>query len=210
MRAANALAVGYLLAFVPLAPAAVIYSGVRNLPVPADPVGLYLNVVTGGFETPAPFIYPSGPAINWDINLGGSGLRFFTAPNNGGQNPMGVAASQKGYIISSTDQAANLAPGTLISAASNIDTFGPAADNLATGLPAIFGFRFRNETDPANLTTHYGWARVILTDGQPGTLVDYAYESTPNVGIAAGAVPEPAGLGVLLGLGALLTRRRRS
>ena len=44
----------------------------------------------------------------------------------------------------------------------------------------------------------------------PGTLIDYAWESTPNVGILAGvAVPEPASLGVLGIGGATLVQRRR-
>ena len=191
------------------ASAAVIYSGQRNLPVPADPVGLYLNVVTGAYETPVPFHFPSAALENWDINLGGSGLRFFTTPNNARQTPMGVAASQKGIVISSFDQAANLAPGATIGPASNFQVDGPAADNLSTGQPAIFGFRFRNESTAPTLTTHYGWARVILTDGAPGVLVDYAYESVPDTAIRAAATPEPTTAAALLGAAGIVARRRR-
>lgn len=68
--------------------------------------------------------------------------------------------------------------------------------------------------------THYGWIGVIITDEfddgfEPlndrltGTITGYAYESTPNVGIAAGAIPAP-GAAALLALGAVGIGGRRS
>jgi hypothetical protein len=42
------------------------------------------------------------------------------------------------------------------------------------------------------------------------TVHEWAYESVPGVGIAAGAIPEPSGLGLLaLGSAGLAARRRR-
>jgi hypothetical protein len=62
---------------------------------------------------------------------------------------------------------------------------------------------------------HKGWLHFIdnpVSNPQSLTLVDYAYESTPNLGIpaGAGAVPEPSvcALGAL-GLAGLLASRRR-
>lgn len=61
--------------------------------------------------------------------------------------------------------------------------------------------------------TSFGWLHFIddpVSDPLSLTLVDYAYESTPNVGITAGVIPEPsvAALGAL-GLAGLLASRRR-
>lgn len=58
----------------------------------------------------------------------------------------------------------------------------------------------------------YGWARVDVTpdNGGTATLYSYAYQTTPNAPLAAGAIPEPSSLALLAaGGGALALRRRR-
>jgi len=58
------------------------------------------------------------------------------------------------------------------------------------------------------LGTQYGWIGVVRT-GLQGDAFAWGYETTPGVPIAAGAVPEPTTLSLLV-LGALgLSRRRR-
>lgn len=58
---------------------------------------------------------------------------------------------------------------------------------------------------------HYGWAQVSTSFVDPisFTLVDWAYESTPNMAIQAGALPEPAPLALVLLGGLFLARRGR-
>lgn len=59
---------------------------------------------------------------------------------------------------------------------------------------------------------HYGYVgfQVVSTAPLRGIIRDYAYESTPGVGIVAGAVPEPGSLGLLAaGAGAFAFRRKR-
>ena len=194
--------------------ATTVYSGVRNFAVPNTGIGLFINVIDGTTYS-GPLLFPEviGPGGNWDINLFGSAAWGLFPPNNAGQSPpTPVPVSQKGYVAtSSTGLASNLAPGTIIGPSSIFNTQGPDADLLATGQPAIFGFRFRNEMS-APFTTHYAWARVILVNAQPGTLVDYAWESQPNTPIAAGAIPEPAASALVLtviGFGYRRDRARR-
>ncbi len=57
---------------------------------------------------------------------------------------------------------------------------------------------------------HYGWV-YIRAGGNTGVIDEWAYETTPGVGIVAGAIPEPSSVGlVMLGGGAIwLARRRR-
>lgn len=61
--------------------------------------------------------------------------------------------------------------------------------------------------------TSYGWLHLVdnpTTSPVNLTLVDWAYQTTPGVGVQTGVVPEPAA-GALAGLGiaALLLRKRR-
>jgi hypothetical protein len=197
------------------AQAAVIYSGTVNLPVPNTIDGLFLNVVTGSTFTGPGFPTLGGPGSNYDINPFGTTSWSFFSPGSSGQSaPTPVPTSQKGYVASSTSgPVSNLPQGTLIDGSSILNTGTPSGSAVATGSPAIVGFRFRNENDtstPNDDTVHFGWARFNLSAGAPGTLIDYAWESTPNVGILAGvAVPEPASLGVLGLGGAMLVQRRR-
>lgn len=162
--------------------AEVIYSGPRDLGIPSTTQGLYLNVVTGAFST------TGGTAVpGWDVNPWQSTtLGFFNpaAPTGG------VYARTNG-----TTGVSNLSPGTTIDS-SSVWSSGTAQ---TTGTnPFVFssdqnivGFRFLNE---ATGLTHYGWFRVRLSaslGAQPRALVDWAYESTPETAISAGAAPPP-------------------
>ena len=60
--------------------------------------------------------------------------------------------------------------------------------------------------------THYGWARITsVYDSPTVTIHDWAYETQPGVGIAAGAIPEPSttALFCLGGLGLISTLFRK-
>lgn len=62
-------------------------------------------------------------------------------------------------------------------------------------------------------TIHYGWARFSYVDNGDAssslTLVDFAYEDTPDTAILTGAVPEPGTSSLLAGAAGLLALRRR-
>ena len=85
----------------------------------------------------------------------------------------------------------------------NTVSFGPWAgvDNGYMGL----------EFD-ADGQTYYGWARITAVYDDPYVVIhEWAYESTPGVGIAAGAIPEPATVAWICvgGLGLALFRQRK-
>jgi PEP-CTERM motif len=93
--------------------------------------------------------------------------------------------------------------GTLIDAASPYSSgaLSPTSPNplALNSNQNLIGFRF---VDP-NLNggaIAYGWMRIMLsgTSGsQPRAIVEYAYENSVGVGIAAGAIPEPSTFALL-------------
>jgi PEP-CTERM motif len=219
--AAALVAMGVTVAALP-AHAVVVYSGTVNLAVPNTFDGLFVNVLTGSTYTGPGFPSLGGAGSNYDINIYGTASYSLFSPGTSGQStPTPVPVGSKGYVAATaTGAALNLAVGTLVSGSSVFNTGTADASPLATGATSLLGFRFRNEgpdlTVSTDDTVHYGWARFLLTNGAPGTLIDYAFESTPLTAIAAGVtapIPEPAtyalfGAG-LLGLMALKRRRQR-
>jgi len=187
------------------ADAALVYSGVVNLAIPSSTNGLYLNVVTGANNLPPPGT--GGSTVpGWDINpwsSTGFGLFNPTAPSGG----VYVNATSGGTT------ALNLAPLTLIGPASfygSNTTTNTAQFNLNSDNNLV-GFRFQNEANSNQI--HYGWFRVRFGATYAGTagdrfLVEYAYDDVAGRPIEAGAIPEPASLG-LLAAGALGLAARR-
>jgi hypothetical protein len=83
--------------------------------------------------------------------------------------------------------------------------FNPAFDWSSSGAIGFAGVK---------LDDHYGWIQIEISAPNTATIIDWAYETEPNVAIRAGDIPEPAagaltGLG-LLALGAEGVRRRRA
>lgn len=197
------------------AQAVIIYSGPVNLAIPNNGTGLYVNVLDGStFTGPGVFPVLGGPGANIDFNIFGAAAFSFFSPSVSGQSaPTPVTATSKGYVsASASGPVSNLSFGSFIDGSSVFDTGTASGSAMSTGSEALFGFRFRNEgpdlTTAADDTVHFGWARVVLTAGTPGTLVDYAFESTPMLGIQACVIPEPATY-ALFGAGLLAWSRRR-
>lgn len=178
------------LAAVPSAEAAIVYSGLVNVPIPTNVGGLYLDLTTGTTSTAA--------FAGWDINPYYSASSMYSSAASSGTNPQ-VSVVTLGGVVDS-----NLAVGTLVPGSLFMENNLARATNLAPGQTGIMGITF---IDAGN--TYHGWVRMTRGNGGPGTLVDYAYNDTPNTAILAGAVPEPGSL-TMLALGAVgLTNWRR-
>ena len=177
-----------LVASAGMAHAAIVYSGVQNIPIPVSPPpvgleGVYLNIATGATTTAFPADWATAPWIN---------------PFFGGVNIANSALLRP--VITGADQIVNLAPGTVINGGSNFvlgesgsaTHIGAAANQFQLGTQGLIGLTFKTTAAGPDL---FGWIRINARNAASGTIVDWAYESTPGVGIAAGqitAVPELA------------------
>ena len=185
--------------------AAISYSGLQNITIPADFTGVYIDIDTAATGL-APF-------AGWDINplFGGTAVA-----NSAVFQPVRVAASnQSAYVnlpfndlIDSTDTYASGFGG---SGQNPNYHFGPNPGQFQDGVDGYLGFKF---TTNSALGPYYGWMRLSLTNNTPGALVkDWAYDNT-GAGIIAGntgVAPEPgAALLLLAGCASLLLRRNRA
>jgi hypothetical protein len=167
------------------ASAQVVYSGVQNINIPSTTAGVYLNVITGQTGL------TSASTPGWDVNpWQTTTLGFFNPSSPTG----GVYARVNTTTAGVSNLAANtpIGPSTLwTSGTAQTTGTNPFSFNSAAN---IVGFRFTNENGN---TVHYGWMRIQLSGSlgaQPRTLVEWAFEATPNTPILAGDTggPPPA------------------
>lgn len=185
----SAAAAGVAATLAPRSEAALIYSGVQNLPILPMTIngGVYIDVET-------PFASSQEPVVitGWDIN-----------PYNGGQSIYGAPGTR---LVMDGSKAANLAVDTVISAGSNFSTPGYFAlvdiPDLSTG---YVGFSFDPQNVPG-VQTWYGWMQISVNSAGNGSVINWAYDDTG----APVKIPEPASLAMLaLGTAGLTMMRRR-
>jgi MYXO-CTERM domain-containing protein len=173
---------------------------------------------------PTPVPFGSGATIN--INFDEQGAEEYKLGHVTGPNRVSLlkdtnALSTNAYVVTPANiQPAALPAGFIIGPAATYSTTydadlanqGTGAGNFTidnvTGNPQYVGVKFQTTTGGP---TYFGWIGVDITNATDltGQITSYAYENTPDTAIAAGAVPEPAGL-ALLALGAPFLLRRRT
>ena len=171
----------------PSARANIVYSGPLTLAVPFNNSGVYLDLATGQSS--------SSPFNGYDIEVfysGSGNISFIHGLNGGYVIPDGsdtfatpASALALGAFIGSTDTF-------------NSNVFGT---NFQVTGTEYLGIRFKNSL---NQQVDYGWIQFSTTapNGNPATILGYAYNDTTGGSILAGQVPEPATT-AMLGLGAL-------
>jgi hypothetical protein len=204
---AKVLCVLSVLCVVRSSPAAVIYSGLTNEPIPGDTNGVYLNPLVGTTTVDPYFTtWTFEPWLN--PFMGG----VYVASN-----------SLLCPVITGVDTIVNLTAGTVIDGSltftsSESGSAGHTAavvtpNKFTLGTPGYLGFKFKPTASSTD--TFYGWAQVVFTNtGSGAKIIDWAYDDASGTAIAAGftgsSVPEPS-RAVLLGFGlvGLLMRRQR-
>ncbi|MFT6576361.1 MAG: hypothetical protein ACJA16_004569 [Akkermansiaceae bacterium] len=189
----------FILLAAPL-PAAVVYSGVQNIPIPTTFAGVYVDIDT---ETTSTTTIPV-----WDINpfFGGVGISnsaTFQPARTGTGNFDVITRLGLGAVISSS---LNYSTGVGGSGDPNTH-LGPGTDQFSGGAEDYLGFRLTlNDTSGP----FYGWMRVTLTANTSGAFIhDWAWDNT-GAGITSGTVPEPeSAMLTFLWLCVVAMRRRR-
>ncbi len=185
------------------AQAAIVYHG--NTPIaPINGINTFIDLHNGAWTGQA-------GAPGWDLRLGAVGPSFLSLQMS---FPGGILTTNN---FQGNPTASLLAEGTVIGAQ---DQYSSGADlqmllpsspsgQVAPNSTFMIGYELRQ----GEAARYFGWARFTVgADFHDGlTLTDWAYESTSNTSIAAGAgaVPAPGAL-ALLGLAGLAGRRRRA
>jgi hypothetical protein len=192
-----------LLCMGPKLRAAIVYSGVQDIPIATGFEGTYLNVVSGESG--------GSSVLGWQLNFffGGAGIW-----NLADLQPVRASLDPFARVL-------NLDEGTLIGASSvfavgeggsgdlGFEHLGYGSGLFEPTLMGILGFKL----DLAG-EDRYGWMRVTLTADEVGAFIhDWAYDTTGApiyAGLLTSLVPEPnRALLMALSLGALICRRRR-
>jgi MYXO-CTERM domain-containing protein len=203
------------------ADAAIVYSGIRNIAIPANIDGVYLNLITGATGT-------SGASVTgWHINpFGATSLGFYMNYPTPDTYFMGTSSSGTAVSLTVGSVLRYAQSGSATTASSSMSTsyrwsysnsgvsVGTAAGQWKLNSDNYIGIRSKNSSNEFMMA----WMRIAvgatITDR---TIVDWAYEtitsaSAPTTSstwsLQVGAVPAPGAL-ALLGVAGLVGARRR-
>jgi hypothetical protein len=176
-------------------------------------------------DIPDVTILRGDPSVSFNIDA--FGYNDFSVLNTSGGGPYGVGTVQfRGLTGYGATDLSNAAKGSTyyVRSFDAGDLIGPdnpnAQETGSVGVVSLGTFVDPNKYGGLKFTggdgmIHYGWVRFQTntssssTTDRTVTVFDFAYETAPDTSIEAGAVPEPASLGLLaIGAGALAFRRR--
>lgn len=154
-------------------------------------------------------VYAGTGTINWDIDLDNNDYTDFFLETSEVNDPSGLIEL---FAIEpntgNSAKAITTGSGNFTAALLGGNDIGGITDFIATQTTIFLRaggtippqVQWNNVTDrylglkfTIGSNTHYGWAR-LSTNGDNWTLKDYAYESTPDVAIDAGQMPETTSL----------------
>lgn len=172
---------------------AIVYTDVPDVTITQGQGPIYINLDNAGQNEFAIAAFLSSVRVN-PYNIGAQASKTLTSVS---------------YYVNSFAAGSSIGPGAAESSGARFAgrQVGPDFYNFV-GTDKYVGLKW----DIGGGNVNYGWARVDVSAANQGTatLFSYAYESTPNTPITAGAIPEPSSLALLAaGGGAVALKRRR-
>jgi len=181
------------------ASADVIYSNLKDIGIPADFAGLYLNL-TLPYDSSKSNTSMSSPVAGWDINAYYGGIDLANSP---AFQPVRANNTTNWAPITDLAAGATVGSGSIFSpfvqSGTGAETSGApgygtsrmltdSGGNFTAGTDGYIGFKLY--TDATYTTANYGWMRVILGGASP-VIKDWAYD-TSGATIATGNVLQSA------------------
>jgi hypothetical protein len=193
---------------------AVVYEDIADFTIPQSFQFIYGIDFNGDAPTRAGSVDITGPIAGYDLFIGNldASLASVTAPDGGVYSHTGDYASRVGP--NTFLNPISLANSSTWVGGDNALKNGPEGHWAGTSGTAFIGVTFNpnpGNPDAPFETYHHGWVRVYFDDASNTiTVLDFAYETTPGVGITT--IPEPsAALLSLIGCtGFFFLRRHRS
>lgn len=186
--------------------AALVFSGVQNIPIPDTFDGVYLDF--DDYSDPGSFTSSPTVPVSWDINPFFGGAAIATSDT---LQPVTLAATVNSNIE-------NLSPGTTVDEFSTYPgtsfsgSTGHMVSEWSNGETGYIGFQIQSTsfttTAPPGGYTIYGFMEVTLQDdGTTGEIIQWAWDPT---GAVVTVIPEPSPAFLLgaMAAGLLVLRRR--
>jgi autotransporter-associated beta strand protein len=166
------------------ASAAIIYSGLRDLAIPTNFDGIYLNIQTG--------VTSGAEFAGWHINPFFGGVGVANSPDfqpartgTGNVDPIvryNVGDNLGGSLLYSTDYGGS------------DSHLGAGSNQFGIGQEGYLAFRLITN---GGLSTYYGWMRVVFTANTGGALIkDWAYDDSGGSLVAGRVQQAPPSAGV--------------
>jgi hypothetical protein len=165
---------------------AIYYSGIRNIGIPSNDIGVAIRLSDELVTQSLVVDLDSGPWINFFFSGHGIASSTYlrpaiTTPPSGNGDGL-VVKKVSMQDIGAADHFASGSNGSE-------NHIGAGTSQFQEGSPGYIGFAMRSTLSS---TPRYGWMRVTINGTNPGVIHDWAYENTPGMSILAGSVPEPS------------------
>jgi len=195
-------ALGIIALTAPLSHAAIVYTDIIDTTVPYDS-GLFLAVDLNGDAISPTFLTDGSSSFDlYELVIeNAAGYVEFTLPEGATYGPEGLVdrLAANTWIPAYVDSEASWVGGNTY-----IAFEGQGSWEGTSGI-AYAGVTFTQGSD-----LHTGWVRLSYDDATNSlTVLDFAYETTPDTGIFIGAIPEPSTSLLAVLSGSLLCARRK-